>query len=168
MVRNNSAKKTKTIKSTTITENRIDNSGIGEIAFVPVSSVQSNLFNFRELSKQFSKVINEASKNVVALSDPTVSQVEETIQKAFTEVYQKTLDHILTKKAKRNKRSTKDPNAPKKPLSNYMIYCMTFRSDLQAKHQNARPTEISRMLGAQWNLLTPEQKAKYIDPTFSE
>jgi hypothetical protein len=114
------------------------------------------------------KMIEEAAKAIVALSEKTEESVSEALQSTFDSVYSYALESQLSngKKNKKSKR-VKDPNAPKKALSNYMVYCMRHRSDVQGKHPNAKPTEISRILGAQWNALTPDQKSKFIDTTAS-
>lgn len=142
-------------------------SGI-KLALMPVSSAQSSFFNVKELGKQFSKCIEAATKAIVSLETVNEETVSEALQNAFDSTYSQTLEAVSNsgKKNKKNKR-VKDPNAPKKALSNYMVYCMRYRSDVQDKNPGSKPTEISRILGAQWNALTPDQKAKYIDTTVS-
>jgi hypothetical protein len=139
-----------------------------KLALMPVSSAQSSFFNVKELSKQFSKCLEAATKSIVSLETVTEEAVSNALQAAFEATYSQTLEAVTSngKKNKKNKR-VKDPNAPKKALSNYMVYCMRYRSDVQDKNPGAKPTEISRILGAQWNALTAEQKAKYIDTTVS-
>jgi hypothetical protein len=139
-----------------------------KLALMPVSSAQSSFFNVKELNKQFSKCLEAATKSIVSLEAVTEEAVSNALQEAFESTYAQTLECVTSngKKNKKNKR-VKDPNAPKKPLSNYMVYCMRYRSDVQDKNPGSKPTEISRILGTQWNGLTPEQKAKYIDTTVS-
>jgi hypothetical protein len=146
---------------------KVLSSGI-KLAFMPVSSSQSSFFNVKELGKQFSKCLESATKAIVSLETVNEETVSQALQTAFDVTYSQTLESVTNsgKKNKKNKR-VKDPNAPKKPLSNYMVYCMRYRSDVQEKNPGSKPTEISRILGAQWNALTPEQKAKYIDTTVS-
>jgi len=140
----------------------------GRVMLLPVSAGQTGLYNVKELGKQYNKMIEEAAKAIVALNEKTEESVSEALQSTFDSVYSYALESQLSngKKNKKSKR-VKDPNAPKKALSNYMVYCMRHRSDVQGKHPNAKPTEISRILGAQWNALTPEQKSKFIDTTAS-
>jgi hypothetical protein len=158
-------------EETTISPNSPSIVGKGKSGFklvvMPVSSEQSNLFNVKELSKQFTKLVSEASKAITELKEVNEETVSVVLQSALESVYSYALPAANEGKKGKKAKKVKDPNAPKKPLSNYMVYCMRFRSDLQAKNPNAKPTEISKMLGAQWNTLTPEQKAKFIDTTVS-
>lgn len=134
-----------------------------KLALLPVHSSQSGSYNVKELSKQFSSLLTAATKAVLELKDVT----EESVHAALLTSIESTYAYAVTaategKKGKRAKR-VRDPNAPKKPLSNYMVYCMKNRKDVQAKNPNAKPTEISRILGAQWNKLSAEQKAKFVE-----
>jgi hypothetical protein len=144
-----------------------------QIVSLPVSTQHSSFFNIKELTKQYNQFIQDATKAITSLE----SVSSESVSTALITAYEATYSHSLgqmgnfnskgkNKKGKRNKRS-KDPNAPKKPLSNYMVYCMRFRSDVKEKNPNSKPTEISQILGQQWNKLTKEQKEKYIDTTFN-
>ena len=146
---------------------KVSSSGM-KLALMPVSSAQAAFFNVKELSKQFSKCLEAATKAIVSLETVTEESVSNALQVAFDSTYSQTLESVSSngKKNKKNKR-VKDPNAPKKALSNYMVYCMRYRSDVQDKNPGSKPTEISKILGAQWNTLTVEQKAKYIDTTVS-
>jgi hypothetical protein len=138
-----------------------------KLVVMPVSTEQSGLYNVKELNKQFSKLIAEATKSIVGLSEVNEETVGVAIQTALETVYSYAIESTVNGKKGKKAKKVKDPNAPKKPLSNYMVYCMRFRADLQTKNPGSKPTEISKMLGEQWNKLTPDQKAKYIDTTVS-
>ncbi len=165
-----SSKASKSETETTISPNSTSSnkgkSGV-KLVVMPVSSEQSNLFNVKELSKQFTKLVSEASKAITELKEVNEETVGAVLQSALESVYSYALPTVGEGKKGKKQKKVKDPNAPKKPLSNYMVYCMRFRSDLQAKNPNAKPTEISKMLGAQWNTLSAEQKAIFIDTTVS-
>ena len=158
------------IKSKKESKNKKSSSGSShKLVLMPVSSSQNVLYNVKELNKQFASLIEEATKAICELQ--TVSQ--DTVQAALQDTVQSVYGYALQSvekggKGKRKNKRVKDPNAPKKPLSNYMVFCMRHRSDIQAKHKDAKPTDISRLLGQQWNTLSVEQKAKYIDTTVSQ
>jgi hypothetical protein len=63
----------------------------------------------------------------------------------------------------RKGKKEKDPNAPKKPLGAYMFYCKEARVPLKEEHPELKVTEIGSKLGAQWKLLTEEEKKPYYD-----
>jgi len=151
----------------TASKNKVSEMSSSKLSLLPVHSSQSSVYNTKELSKQFNKLLQEASKAICNLDDVTTETVQATLIQTIESVYNYALvSSEKGKKGKKNKRS-KDPNAPKKPLSNYMVFCIKNRSDVQVKHPNAKPTEVSQLLGKMWNSLTTEQKAKFIDPTFS-
>jgi predicted GIY-YIG superfamily endonuclease len=64
-------------------------------------------------------------------------------------------------KGKRGAKAAKDPNVPKRPLSNYMNFCNAQRATVKAANPEAKMTELSKILGAQWKALTAEQQAGY-------
>ena len=67
--------------------------------------------------------------------------------------------------AKKKKKKKKDPNAPKRPLTAYMIWLNKGggRSEMKAKYPDANATEIAKKCGAQWKNMSEKQKKKYID-----
>jgi len=69
-----------------------------------------------------------------------------------------------TKKAatkKKGKRSKKDPNAPKRPLSAYLYFCADKRDEIKKKNPNDSITDIAKKLGAQWAKVAAADKKKY-------
>ena len=63
-------------------------------------------------------------------------------------------------KGKRVKKE-KDPNAPKKEPNNYMNWCNAHREEFKSKNPDAKPTELTRLLGAGWRELSDDEKAKW-------
>ncbi|KAG0235479.1 Non-histone chromosomal protein 6 [Actinomortierella wolfii] len=63
---------------------------------------------------------------------------------------------------KRKRRQKKDANAPKNPLSAYLLFCEEWREKVRAEHPDASFGEIGKLLGQQWRDYTDEQKAPYI------
>ena len=61
----------------------------------------------------------------------------------------------------RNKRKKKDPNAPKRPLSAFFLYCSDERPAVKALYPNYSVGEAAKELGERWNKVSPEVKAKY-------
>ena len=137
---------------------------MSEMLFMPINSSNSDHYNVKELNKQFETFLLTASASILELSTLSTETVSSALLEAISQTY--TIQNIpkVTKKVKK----VKDPNAPKKPLSHYMVFCMRNRQDVCAKNPGSIPTDISRKLGALWNALTQEQKAKYIDTTCSQ
>ena len=141
-----------------------------KVMLMPVSSDQSYLYNIKELNKQCSKMIEEASKAILELQEKTESSIAEAIQTTLDKIYSSVLENQIAanvKKAKKEEKRAKHKNDERKPLSNYMVFCMRNRADVQAANPQSKPTEVSQLLGTMWNKLTPEQKAKFIDTTVS-
>ncbi|KAJ9529296.1 hypothetical protein QJQ45_007979 [Haematococcus lacustris] len=61
--------------------------------------------------------------------------------------------HITQKK--------KDPNAPKKPLSSYMIWCQENRERIKTDNPDMKLTEISSEMGRQWKEVDEDTKKEY-------
>ena len=53
----------------------------------------------------------------------------------------------------RKKKAKKDPNAPKKPLSAYMIWLQENRPMIKQKHPGASLGEIGKKAGELWKAL---------------
>jgi|LakMenEpi03Aug12_release.lakeMendotaPanAssembly.Ray.scaffolds.fasta_scaffold279676_2 hypothetical protein len=63
-------------------------------------------------------------------------------------------------KGKRVKKE-KDPNAPKKEPNNYMNWCNANRAEYKSKNPEAKPTELTKLMGAAWRELSDDEKAKW-------
>ncbi|ORX70133.1 hypothetical protein DL89DRAFT_267350 [Linderina pennispora] len=63
---------------------------------------------------------------------------------------------------KRTKRTKKDPNAPKRALSAYMMYSQANRDRVRKENPDATFGEIGKFLGAEWSKLSDDGKAPYI------
>ncbi len=63
-------------------------------------------------------------------------------------------------KGKRQKKpkAEKDPNAPKKPLTAFMLYTNKRRPEVMKQNVGMKITEISTIIGKEWKELTMEEK----------
>jgi len=59
------------------------------------------------------------------------------------------------------KRKKKDPNAPKRPLSAFFLFCADERASVKALHPGYSVGEVAKELGERWNKVSTEQKTKY-------
>ncbi|XP_078683532.1 high mobility group protein DSP1-like [Branchiostoma floridae x Branchiostoma belcheri] len=61
----------------------------------------------------------------------------------------------------RRKRKKKDPNAPKRAMSAFFMYCADARPKVRAAHPDFQVGEIAKILGKQWKAISEAEKAKY-------
>ena len=59
------------------------------------------------------------------------------------------------------KRKKKDPNAPKRPLSAFFIFCQDERPAVKEAHPTYSVGDVAKDLGEKWNKIAPEVKQKY-------
>lgn len=64
------------------------------------------------------------------------------------------------------KRSQKDPNAPKRPMSAFLSFSNSKRSYVKEKYPNVGNAEISRILAQMWKDATPEERKDHVDKEF--
>jgi len=74
---------------------------------------------------------------------------------------EETEDSKESPKKKKTKKKSKDPDAPKRPLASYMLFCKALRPKVVEENPNAKVPEIGQKLGKLWKKLTPEESAKY-------
>ena len=58
-------------------------------------------------------------------------------------------------------RKVKDPNAPKKPLSSYLMYCKDNRDRIKAENPDVSFQDLSRLLGQAWKSADEDVREKY-------
>lgn len=66
-------------------------------------------------------------------------------------------------KKRRRRTKEKDPNAPKRPRSAYILFCSERRNDAKAIQPDAGATDILKLLGQMWQQLTPEEKVPWVE-----
>lgn len=62
----------------------------------------------------------------------------------------------------KKKKPERDPNAPKRNLSSYMLYSQSVRPDVVKQHPNVRPVDIAKLIGEKWNALTDKEKQPFV------
>ena len=62
-----------------------------------------------------------------------------------------------------NKRTPKDPTAPKRPMSAFLAFSNKRRAGLKREHPDATNSDLSKMLSKTWKEAPEELKKKYMD-----
>ena len=61
------------------------------------------------------------------------------------------------------RRKRRDPNAPKRPMSAYLMYANKLRAKVRAENRYASNGEISKILSAMWKEMPDEERKQYKD-----
>lgn len=64
------------------------------------------------------------------------------------------------------KRSQKDPNAPKRPMSAFLSFSNSKRTFVKEKHPDAGNAEVSRILAQMWKDAAAEDRKEHVDQEF--
>jgi hypothetical protein len=71
-------------------------------------------------------------------------------------------------KVKKRKREKRDPNAPKVPMSSYLLFSQKHRLRVKEEHTDMTPTEIASELGRIWRAMTQEEKEVFLISFFDD
>ena len=108
-----------------------------------------------------SKSINKLTTMLSEVLSSTLEQNDiESVMEAWNERksdVSKLFDGVSSGRVKRRK----DPNAPKKWKTGYILFCVDQRDKLKAENGALSATEITSRLGALWKNLTEKEKSKY-------
>jgi hypothetical protein len=66
-------------------------------------------------------------------------------------------------KVQANKRTPKDPTAPKRPMSAFLAYSNKRRAGLKRENPDATNADLSKMLSKTWREIPDEQRKKYME-----
>lgn len=61
----------------------------------------------------------------------------------------------------KTKRKKKDPNAPKRPLSAFFLFCAEERPSVKLSHPEYSVGEVAKEMGERWSKVTAEAKTKF-------
>lgn len=67
-----------------------------------------------------------------------------------------------------HKRAKKNPNAPKRNPSAFLLFSLKKRKELKESNPTVKNTDISRLLGGLWRSITEEEKRPHIEQEESE
>merc|ERR1712028_325137 len=70
-------------------------------------------------------------------------------------------EKVAAEKPAKKKKAKKDKNAPKGAKGSYILFGMDKRPEILAANPGAAITEVAKLIGAAWKLVTDEEKAKY-------
>ena len=73
----------------------------------------------------------------------------------------KTEEKPIVKTKPKKKKRDKDPNAPKKPLTAFMLYTNNRRPHIKKDNPSIVITDISKRIGAEWSAMTDEKKKSW-------
>uniref|UniRef100_A0A7S4AU04 HMG box domain-containing protein n=1 Tax=Pseudo-nitzschia australis TaxID=44445 RepID=A0A7S4AU04_9STRA len=65
------------------------------------------------------------------------------------------------------KRVSKDPKAPKRPMSAFLSFSNSRRSEVKNKYKDAKNAEVSRILAQMWKDADEEEKKGFVDEEFA-
>merc|ERR1712242_356192 len=60
-------------------------------------------------------------------------------------------------------RKPKDPNAPKKALTAYLLFSSSVRAQSRTENPEMKMTEIAKVIGNKWKALSEEEQKKWTD-----
>ena len=63
--------------------------------------------------------------------------------------------------AAKKKRKTRDPNAPKKPKTSYILFSLAERPRFVQQHPDMKATDVMCALGKRWNKMSKDEKHQY-------
>ncbi|OMJ18732.1 High mobility group protein B3 [Smittium culicis] len=59
------------------------------------------------------------------------------------------------------KKAVKDPFAPKRPVSSYILFCNDYREKIKLLEPTLSSQDVSKRMGELWNGISDEEKKKY-------
>ena len=87
---------------------------------------------------------------------------------APTDQVDRALQNIVAKPKRANKKTKKDPNAPKRPMGAYMLWLQQNRQNIVDQycsdlHGREKVTAVTRKAGELWKLLNDEEKSPFVE-----
>ena len=104
------------------------------------------------LSTMLSEVLSEVSLNKTEISS---------VMDAWNGRKNEVSKLFEVSSCSRSSKRKKDPNAPKKWKTGYILFCVDQREKLKTQDQSLSATEITSKLGSMWKSLSEKEKAKY-------
>lgn len=89
------------------------------------------------------------------------SSMERELNKFLTQDQVERVLELINTQSKKRTKTTKDPNAPKRWKSSYILFCGDRRAQLVSENPTLKATEITARLGKLWTALPDTEKDRY-------
>jgi hypothetical protein len=86
--------------------------------------------------------------------------------KAMSEIFKDLSKQRAPPESQQKAKVKKDPNAPRKPLSGYMLFSVDMRDKVREKHPQISQQDVSRELGVLWKAISEKEKQVCSDYAF--
>jgi hypothetical protein len=118
----------------------------------------------KKAKKETKKSLLEKMKeHVLKIHQEILDSKEEAIEvwdKHEKEI-EKDIKNLTKTMAKRVGKKPKDPNAPKKNLNSFLLYCADFRAQVKEENPEMKSTEITTELGKMWQKVKAKNGKDY-------
>ena len=133
-----------------------------------MKKVNNSKNNDNKMSKNTSKKV--LNKNVVeAVSEWVLDTLSSSLSKEQLENVRETFDskkndlnNIISNNKNTSSKKVKDPNAPKRAKTSYILFCAEQRDNVKKSHPDMSAKDIIKELGRLWRDTPDEKKQKYI------
>lgn len=116
-----------------------------------------------ETSRALAKTIHDLAKNLLSLSEVILKQGSvATGNSSSSGAHAADSEEEDDKKSKKKKKEERDPNAPKRNLSSYMLYSQSVRPDTVKEHPELKAVDVAKLIGQKWNALSEKEKAPFV------
>ncbi|KAF9551559.1 hypothetical protein CPC08DRAFT_715034 [Agrocybe pediades] len=122
-----------------------------------LTAVADSMRNCAQIAETFAKIVKDTSYSPEAAEMINGALEDHSKGKRKAAI---AADEDGTKKRKRATK-VKDPNAPKRPPSSYILFQNDIRADLKSKFPDISNAELLGMISEQWKAMPEEDKEKY-------
>merc|ERR1719318_2233275 len=112
------------------------------------------------MASYFTHLLTNWVKVATARPELTAQEVQQVIWKHWSS---QAGDIVPGSGGKRKKKKAKDPNAPKHPISAYLIYLNQMRAELSKENTNMSNSEVMAEAGKKWKSLDDEARAPFVE-----
>ncbi|GMM28207.1 Hmo1 protein [Martiniozyma asiatica (nom. inval.)] len=136
--------------------------------------VNKNVLNFFNLAQKMDLI--SASETPALVEAPTAAPKKRSAKKNVEEKEFEAVESIPEiddsevfedaktgdeESAEKKQKKKKDPNAPKKPLTTYILFSNKVREEVQKLHKQASQTDIAKEIAKRWALLSDTEKEPF-------
>ena len=124
-----------------------------DATFAEIQKLLSNAW--KELSDEDKEAFNQKASEDKARYEAEMKEYKQALNVMD--------DDSVRSTTKKKKKAKKDPNAPKRVTTAYMLFVKEKRSEIVEKNPDASFGEIGKLMGTAFNALNEDEKKKYDD-----
>jgi hypothetical protein len=117
----------------------------------------------KKSDRNMANIVEKFNNMVVVVLSEVLDEDSMTSVKTELDNNQEKFKSILSSETVKKSKKSKDPNAPKRAKTSYILFCVSKRDEIKESNPDMSAKDIIKELGTMWRSLSDDEKTEYVN-----